>query len=63
MGYKINNPNPKRKSVGDCTVRAISIALKKTWEEAYIDLCLQGYIMCDMPSANHVVDICKIRAF
>lgn len=52
--YKFYNPNPLKKSAGDCTVRAISKALGKTWEETYIDLCLQGLSYCDMPSANIV---------
>lgn len=48
------NPNPIGARVGDCVVRAISIATQKTWEEIYIELCLQGYLMRDMPNANHV---------
>lgn len=54
MSYSYYNPNPARKSVGDCTVRAISKALGQSWDETYTGLCLQGYCMCDMPSANHV---------
>lgn len=53
-GYSPYNPNPAEKSVGDCTVRAISCALGQTWEETYTGLCLHGYKLCDMPSANHV---------
>lgn len=48
------NPNPSGSRVGDCTVRAISKALRQSWEKTYIDLCLYGLIMCDMPSANSV---------
>lgn len=48
------NPNPRGKSVGDCTIRAISIALDQSWDETYIGVCDQGFLMCDMPSANHV---------
>ncbi len=48
------NPNPRRKSVGDCTIRAISIALEQSWDKTYIGVCNQGFDMCDMPSANHV---------
>ena len=54
MSYVHYNPNPAHKSVGDCTVRAISKAVEQDWEETYTGLCLQGYRMCDMPSANHV---------
>lgn len=48
------NPNPNHNRVGDCTVRAISKALNKNWDDIYISLCLQGYLQCDMPSANSV---------
>lgn len=48
------NPNPAGKNVGDCTVRAISKALDQGWEKTYIDLCIQGLMMNDMPSANSV---------
>ena len=48
------NPNPTGKNVGDCAVRAISKALDQSWDETYIGLALQGYLMGDMPSANAV---------
>lgn len=48
------NLNPRKKSVGDCTVRAIGIATGKDWHETYFGLVLQGAVMCDMPSANAV---------
>lgn len=48
------NPNPRGLSVGDCTIRAISIALDQSWDRTFWDLCDQGFEMCDMPSANHV---------
>ena len=54
MGYCEYNANPVGNRVGDCTVRAISRALKQDWERTYIDLALQGFLLCDMPSANHV---------
>lgn len=48
------NENPRGKNVGDCTVRAISKATGKGWEDTYLALCMQGLIDCDMPSANAV---------
>lgn len=48
------NANPFGLKVGDCVVRAICQATDKSWEEAYLDLALQGYRMHDMPTANHV---------
>ena len=48
------NLNPRKKSVGDCTVRAIAIATGSAWIDTYLDLCLFGMIMADMPSANAI---------
>lgn len=48
------NPNPKKKRVGDCVIRAICKALDMDWEDVYIQLCLQGLKMADMPSSNSV---------
>jgi hypothetical protein len=48
------NANPLNKRVGDCTVRAISKALNQSWEKTYIELCIEGFIRCDILSANHV---------
>lgn len=48
------NPNPSCKQVGDCTVRAISRALDQSWEQTYAGITAYGYMLCDMPSANHV---------
>jgi len=48
------NPNPKGKNVGDCVVRAISLATDQEWDKVYFDLCLQGYMQSDMPSSNEV---------
>lgn len=48
------NPNPLGKSVGDCVIRAISIAFNIPWEDAYVDLADQGFAKCDMPSSNDV---------
>lgn len=52
--WKPYNPNPARNQVGDCTVRAISKALEQDWETTYAGLTAYGFMLCDMPSANHV---------
>lgn len=52
--YKMCNPNPNGKRVGDCVVRAISILTGKEWGEVYAGLAMQGFIMGDMPSSNDV---------
>ena len=54
MAYVEFNPNPNGKHVGDCVVRAICKVTGNSWERTYIELCLQGFMMSDMPSANHV---------
>lgn len=54
--YSYYNPNPQSRRVGDCVVRAISKATGKPWEETYIELCLLGYLMGDLPSSNSVWD-------
>lgn len=54
MAYVFYNPNPKKKLVGDCVIRGISKLTDQSWNETYVDLCLQGYMMNDMPSSNAV---------
>lgn len=48
------NTNPFGLRVGDCVIRAISKALNRSWEDIYIDLCLHGFLMGDLPSSNAV---------
>lgn len=48
------NANPAGRQVGDCTVRAVSKVLDEDWEQSYLGMALQGFMLCDMPSANHV---------
>lgn len=54
MKWRKYNPNPMGRMVGDCVIRAISKAMNCRWEDAYIEIALQGYLMCDMPSSNAV---------
>lgn len=48
------NPNPLGIRVGDCVIRAISKALNESWEKVYIDLCVQGFMMGDLPNSNAI---------
>lgn len=48
------NRNPEDKNVGDCTVRAISQILNQSWEQTYVGIMLEGFMLYDMPSANHI---------
>lgn len=54
MAYQFYNPNPQKKSVGDCVIRAICKAFDKDWYSAYADIITCGYFICDMPSSNAV---------
>lgn len=54
MMWQEYNPNPIGIRVGDCVVRAISKVLDQDWEKTFVDLCLQGLMLCDMPSSNAV---------
>lgn len=48
------NENPAGLNVGDCAVRAISVALSVDWETAYALLVAHGYMLADMPSSDAV---------
>lgn len=48
------NPNPTGRRVGDCAVRAISMALNIDWETAYVLMAVTGFSMGDMPNSNSV---------
>ena len=52
--YRRYNPNPGRRKVGDCIIRAITKATNKTWDQIYWDLADLGFEMCAMPSENEV---------
>ena len=54
MAHIYYNPNPSGKRVGDCVIRGIALVTDQTWETTYIDICMVGYNMKDMPSSNHV---------
>ena len=52
--FQFFNTNPAGRNVGDCVIRAVCKATGQTWEKSYTDLCLQGFMMLDMPSSNAV---------
>ena len=52
--YRHANPNPNGLYVEDCVVRAIAIATNRKWDDVFIHLSLQAYIMKNMPSVNTV---------
>ncbi len=52
--WRQHNENPLGRQVGDCTVRAVAKATGQDWDKTYLWLCLYGFMMKDMPSANAV---------
>ena len=52
--YREYNPNPAGRSVGDCVIRALSKVLNLPWDKVYVELCIQGFLMKDMPSSDAV---------
>lgn len=54
--WRLYNPSPTGRQVGDCAVRALSKALNMDWERAYAELAVMGFTMGDMPSSNAVIN-------
>lgn len=54
--FVYTNPNPSKKLVGDCVIRAVSIVLDQTWLETYDGITAVGRELRDMPSSNAVWD-------
>ena len=54
MWIQTNN-NPCGRMVGDCVVRACSVALDISWEDAFDLLADAAFKMCDMPSSDSVL--------
>ena len=52
MSWIYYNPNKRRDDAGDCTIRALTLALGVNWQEAYDELSDFGKVMWEMPSAN-----------
>lgn len=48
------NPNPEKKLVGDCVIRAISKLTNQTWDNTFKEITLKAFEMRDMPSSNEV---------
>ena len=54
MAYIYANPNPYKKIVDDCVIRALSIALNKSWDDIHRDLAERSFYDKDMMNANVV---------
>ena len=56
MAWKRYNSNPTYQSRGDCVIRAISKVLNFSWDQTYIELCIQGFLIKDWGNSNNVWD-------
>jgi hypothetical protein len=54
MRYVYFNPNPEKKSVGDCVIRSICKVTDMNWLDVFDLICNRARSMHDMPSANAV---------
>ena len=52
--WKLFNNNPVSRNVGDCAIRAVSVALGIDWETAFALITANAFQMGDMPSSNAV---------
>lgn len=56
MKFIKSNPHPNGKKIGDCVVRAISIAEVKKWEVIFKELCEIGMELKNMPNSKEVYE-------
>lgn len=54
MAYQYFNNNPSEKIVGDCVVRAVSLATDESWQKTYIGLSMLGFLMNDIFTSDAV---------
>lgn len=47
------NLNPYKKTVGDCVIRAISMAEDQDWDDTFIDLMVKCFTLKDIPTSNN----------
>lgn len=58
------NPNPDKRLVGDCVVRAICKLTDQDWDTTYLEVCACGLMLHNMPSGNDVWDKClRLKGF
>lgn len=54
--FRYYNANPCQRHVNDCTVRAISLATNKSWDQAYQELSQFARAQCIMPDDVIYID-------
>jgi hypothetical protein len=52
--WQFVNPNPAYNFVGDCVIRALSIALDSDWDTIFLGLAAYGFDIKDVPSGNAI---------
>lgn len=63
MKYQRYNANPRQRRVNDCTVRAISLATGRTWDQAYEELAKVAQAQAIMPDDVTYIDEYLERRF
>lgn len=61
--FKYYNANPRNRNVNDCTVRAISLATGRSWDEAYEELSKFAQAQAIMMDDILYIDEYLIRRF
>lgn len=61
--FQYHNANPRKRKVNDCTVRAISLATGKSWDETFIELSEFARAQAIMPDEVDYIDEYLIRNF
>lgn len=54
MAYIKFSNNPYNRNTGDCVIRALSVALKKSWDDTFWELAEKAYEMADLMASNGV---------
>lgn len=53
---KYYNPNPLKKEVGDCVIRAFCAAEDAHWDDVFRELCDIGFELKNMPNGRETTD-------
>ena len=54
--FRYYNANPRNRRVNDCTVRAISLATGKSWDQTFEELSQFAQAQCIMPDEVQYID-------
>lgn len=53
--YQYYNPNPHKKNVGDCIIRALTKIFDRTWDDIGLEYYIFAFNEKDVPSSNIVL--------